>query len=191
MIAAAGHPAPGPALQETPELRARYRAYRRRQAARLVQLMPREAVRPLYRLARERLAADGLPQADDPLALLTRLCETLLPLPPFDVWRDDLLRNQESHLHDLAESVHGPTAETPATLEARDMISGGRRWRVLLRAFHADGAWRGLMVFQDSSGGPAYRTAPVFREPGPVELRERFRSFEPTALEAFLRSARP
>ena len=69
--------------------------------------------------------------------------------------------------------------------------SEGRPWRVLLRAFRDEGAWKGLMVFEDRVGGASFRTAPVFREGDLLELRDRFRSFEPAALEAFLRSARP
>ena len=73
----------------------------------------------------------------------------------------------------------------------RGLDAGGRRWDVLLRAFHDGAAWRGLMAFEDREGGPSFRTAPVFREGDLLELRARFRSFEPAALEAFLRSARP
>lgn len=196
MIAPTGSPTVGaplatPGLHAVEELETRYRAYRRRQAARLLQLMPREAVRPLYRRALDSLPAEALPFQGDPLALLTRFCEDLLPLPPLEAWRDDLLRHEDAHLRDLAESVHGPTADAPATLEARSVDAGGRRWRVLLRAFRDDGGWQGMMVFEDEADGASYRTASVFREPDPLELRDRFRSFEPAALEAFLRSARP
>lgn len=193
-MAAVGHTDTGIAsgeLHQADELEVRYRAYRHRQAARLLQLMPREAVRPLYRRALAALPPERLPFQGDPLALLTELAETLLPLPPLEVWRDDLLRHTEGHLRDVEESVHGPTAEAPATLEARTLESGGCRWRVLLRAFLDQGTWRGLMVFQDEAGGAMYRTAMVFRDTDPVALLDRFRSFEPAALEAFLRSARP
>lgn len=198
MISPTGSPAvepdtagASPRLHEDDELQVRYRAYRRRQAARLLQLIPREAVRPLYRRALERLPAGDRPFQGDPLALVTSLCETFLPLPPMEVWHDDLVRNPDGHLRDLEESVHGPTADAPATLASREMVSEGRRWRVLLRSFRDEDAWRGFMVFEDQAGGPSHHTAIVFRERDPLELRSRFRSFEPAALEAFLRSSRP
>ncbi|HKJ02771.1 MAG TPA: hypothetical protein VJ997_09960, partial [Longimicrobiales bacterium] len=89
---------PGSSLEEAlrpHELQDRYDAYRRRQATRLVQMIPREAVRPLYRRAREarRLGALGDPGDDDPLALLVAFCQRLLPLPPFDAWLEDLRTN--------------------------------------------------------------------------------------------------
>lgn len=190
-LAEPAEPEGSAAIHQADELASRYRAYRRRQAIHLLHLMPRSAVRPLYRRALAALPPDESPFEGDPLALLADHCGELLPLPPLEVWRDDLLRHPEGHLRDLEESVHGPTAEAPATLEARSLRSVGRRWRVLLRTFREGDAWRGFMVFEDQDGGASHRTAPVFREGDPLELRERFRSFDLPALEAFLRSARP
>lgn len=190
---APAHEAPGAGpLVEREELEARYRAYRRRQAARLLQLVPRAAIRPLLREAHgSRAGAEEVASGEDPLELLTRFCEGLLPLPPLETWLRDLERHPEAHLGDLRESVHAPDADAPATLDTREVSSAGVRWEVRLRAFRDADAWRGFMVFHDRSEGGAHRTATVFREADPLTLRERFRSFDRGALEAFLRSARP
>jgi hypothetical protein len=194
MMGPATTPLTAPAPTPTPasdELDARYRAYRRRQAARLLQLMPREAVRPLYRRAlAARPDAEG-PFQGDSLALLTDFCEGLLPLPTREAWARDLEAHPEAYLRDLAETVHGPTADAPATLETRTLESGGEAWEVLLRGFHEPSGWRGFLAFRRSGADASFRTATVFQEAHPLGLRDRFRSFEPAALEAFLRSARP
>jgi len=176
------------------ELQDRYQAYCRRQATRLVQMLPREAVRPLYRRAREEaLRADALSDSgeDDPLALLVRFCQGLLPLPPFQVWLDDLRRYPDGHFDDMEESVEGPTADAPSTMEVRPMTLHGRSWLAQLRSFRDAGLWRGYISFQEEGSERVHRTTAVFCEQGPGELRERFLSFESATLEAFLRSALP
>lgn len=171
------------------DLRLRYESYRRRQASRLVRILPREAVRPLYRKAREALAA-GVP-ADDPLALLVAYCERLLPLPTFEVWREDLARNPDAHLGDLDESPEGPTADAPSTMATRRLTCVGQTWTARLRAFRDDAFWRGYITFEEVGRGRVHRTGTVFCEDEPGELRRRFISFETPALEAFLRSSLP
>ncbi len=176
------------------ELRDRYDAYCRRQASRLLQLMPREAVRPLYRRARDearRSDALGDDGEEDPLALLMRFCRRLLPLPPFEVWREDLGRHPEAHFTDLEESADVPTADAPSTMEVRSLEVHGRPWLARLRSFREAGLWRGYISFEEEGSGRVHRTAAVFCESDAGELRERFLSFEHAALEAFLRSALP
>lgn len=176
------------------ELLVRYEGYRRRQAARLVRMLPRDAVRPLYRRARgEALRSDSLSDdgEDDPLALLVRYCGALLPLPPFEVWLEDLRLHPDGHFADLEESVDGPTADAPSTMESRPMRVHGRPWVAQLRSFREAGLWRGFISFQEEGSRRVHRTAAVFCEEGPGELRERFLSFENGALEAFLRSTLP
>jgi len=176
------------------ELRGRYAAYRRRHASRLLQMLPRAAIRPLYRRARAIAAREGAlegPLGDDPLALLVEYCESLLPLPPYDLWRQDLARNPDAHFADLEESLDGPTVDAPTTMEARSVEYTGRMWIAHLRAFREDDFWRAYISFEETSSGRVHRTASVFYERDAKELRDRFLSFESGALQAFLRSALP
>jgi hypothetical protein len=177
-------------LHAAGELRSRYRAYRRRQAARLLDLVPPGAVRPLYRAALEAADLSAAGDARDPLTLLLEFCERLLPLPSLEAWSDDLTRHPEAHLEDLSDSIHGPSPDAPATLAARTLPWGGRSWRVRLVGYPSHGGWRGLLVFHGPAGA-LHRTTTVFHEADAVGLRDRFRSFEPGALRAFLRSALP
>lgn len=187
-------PPPGHVDAREAGLLPRYEAYRRRQATRLVHMLPDGAVRPLYRRARAAALEAGVPEpelGDDPLGTLLRYCEALLPLPPFDVWRADVERNPAAHYGDMADSVDQPTSEEPATIDARSFDCDGRAWTAQLRSFRDSGLWRGYIAFQEPGSTAVHRTAAVFCEHDPVELRERFASFESAALQAFLRSALP
>lgn len=152
----------------------------------LASVVPREAVRPLYRRARARSGSSP----DDPLALLVALCEELLPLPPFEVWKADLTAHPEGHLRDLGEWAEAPAADRPATLASRRFIADGIDWKALLRAYRRDGSWRAFVAFRDDAGR-GYRTAEIFHEHGPAELERRFSSFDDASLRAFLRSSLP
>lgn len=172
------------------ELEVRYQAYRRRQARSLVGMLPREAVRPLYRRALRD--SEGPSDGDDPMGLLLASCEELLPLPPFDVWLDDLRARPDAHWRDMEGSAEAPTATAPATIDVRDFARGASRWMARLRGFRDHDTWRGFIAFEEEHrSGPVYRTTLVFRESGPSELRDRFRGFDSGSLEAFLRSALP
>jgi hypothetical protein len=107
------------------ELRAQYRAYRRRQARALVRLLPRDAIRPLYRRA---MAAGSVDPHADPLGTLLACCESLLPLPPFEVWHADRALHPEAHVADLDDSAEAPTADAPTTVETRALDIEGRPW---------------------------------------------------------------
>ncbi len=170
------------------ELRRRYDRYRRAQAGRLVRMLPRDAIRPLYRRA---CAAVGDGRPDDPLAVLIAYCEELLPLPPYEVWREDLELNPAAHLEDLDESAEAPTADAPSTLATRPLTAAGRSWLAKLRSFRDQGAWRGFIAFEGEGSTVVPRTGTIFCESDPAELRARFFSFEPATLEAFLRSSLP
>jgi len=188
-----GDPISVPVLDNT-ELRVRYGSYRRRQAARLLQMVPREAVRPLYRRARAAALDSGVDPEDvtnDPLAVLLGYCERLLPLPSFDIWHEDLRRHPDAHLEDLDDSADGPTADAPSTLATHELTFGGREWLARLRAFRDGGFWRAYIAFEEVDRDRVYRTTAVFCERDPWDLRRRFLSFEPASLEAFLRSALP
>lgn len=178
------------ALQVTDqELAAQYAAYRQRQARRLIRLLPREAIRPLYRRALAESARSG--DSEDPLGVLVEFCEAILPLPPFAVWREDLIAHPVEHLHELDDSADAPTADTPSTVATRTFRYGDSAWVASLRSFRDEVVWRGYIAFQDREQGTVQHTAVVFRERDPAELRERFLSFDEAALEAFLRSALP
>lgn len=181
------------------ELARLYEAYRVRQARALMSLMPREAVRPLYRQARDRSVhgPEGAGSADDviddPMSLLVELCEDLLPLPTFEVWLEDLRLNPGAHWQDLESSADTPSATAPATIVTRRFRPAGRPWRAHLRGFRDGDVWRGFIAFEPADGSEraVHRTALIFREPTVEDLRDRFRGFESVSLEAFLRSAFP
>lgn len=170
----------------------RYDAYRRRQVLRLLHMLPDGGARALYRRARAQPPLSALlAEEDDPLKVLIRYCEDLIPLPPFEVWREDLLSHPDAHLSDLAESLDQPTEDRPSTVETRTFDAAGRSWVAHLRSFRDSGLWRGYITFQEEGSGRTLRTTEVFCEQDVSELRERFQAFESAALEAFLRSALP
>jgi hypothetical protein len=171
------------------ELRAEYAAYRRRQARALVRLLPREAVRPLYRRALQ--AGGSVNGAADPLGALVGYCERLLPLPPFERWLEDRRRYPDAHLHDVDDSAEAPTAEAPSTLDVRTFDVSGASWVARLRSFREGVTWKAFIAFERSGSRDVHRTALIFREADPVDVRERFNSFDHAALRAFLRSALP
>ena len=170
------------------ELRVRYAAYRRRHATRLVHLLPKEAIRPLYRRASGEGDRDP---GSDPLQLLVTFCESLLPLPPFEVWEHDLRSHPEAHLHDLDESPAAPTADAPSTLAVRPLDAEGSRWWAQLRSFRDESVWRGYIAYEDVDTGRLVRTALIFTEEHPTDVRERFLDLEIETLRAFLRSTLP
>lgn len=151
-------------------------------------LLPTEAVRPLYR----RALKEGVPHSeDDPLGTLAAFCGSILPLPPIEVWREDREAHPEAHLEDLEVAAQSPTAADPVTLEARFLPRTRGAWTARLRGFRDAEGWRGFIAFEDGGSGRVHRTALIFREEDAIDLRSRFLSFEPTTLEAFLRSALP
>ena len=182
-----GHEAGPDTRSVRDELLLEYQAYRKRQARGLVRMLPKEAVRPLYRRAVRAGHGDGT--STDPLATLVDYCETLLPLPPFERWCEDREASPTAHLLDLDDSAAAPTAESPATVEARTFDFDGRPWTAYLRSFRDETAWRGFIAFEERATQHVHRTALIFRESDPADLRERFLEFESVALGAFLRSA--
>jgi hypothetical protein len=179
-------------LPQDPDLDRRYDEYCRRQAAALVSILPREAVRPLYARAREWGRASGLQTEKDPLATLLLFLQQVLPLPPREVWMHDRVANLEAHLREEFESPQaGRCPPPPLTVEARWMEAKGRRWRASLHLFHRGEAWRGFITFHSMEGGEGFRTADIFREEDPEEIRARFLGYQDHTLQAFLRSVFP
>ena len=185
-------PTPGVAPADGPEseavLRRRYEAYCRSQAAELAGLLPRDSVREVYRGARE---AAGGGSVGDPLALLVAWCRSVLPLPPFEAWREDYRRHRGAYLELLGEAPSAPTRAEPLTVDLRVVEHVGRRWYAGLDVFRDGGAWRGTLRFHQEGVEASYRTGDVFRGDDPAELRDRFLSFDTGTLQAFLRSVLP
>lgn len=167
------------------ELRRLYADYRIRQARSLLSLMPREAVRPLYRRAAKESAGS------DPMEVLRSFVEDLLPLPPFRVWLADFREHPDAHWGDLEGSADVPSPSAPATVDTRHVRIRAQAWNAHLRGFRDDDIWRGFIAFEDVGVVPprVHKTAVIFREDSLGELRTRFREFESASLEAFLRSS--
>ena len=167
------------------ELEHWYVLYRRRQARRLVDLLPREAIRPMCRAAAAR-SSDA-----DPLERLVAFCSQILPLPPFEVWVRDLAEYPDAHLLDWDDTTEAPTVDEPATLAVRQLHRGAELWQVRLRGFAESGAWRADLAFRGPTLSDAFQTAPVFHETTAGALRDRFQGFDDDVLEGFLRSCLP
>jgi hypothetical protein len=128
----------------------------------------------------------------DPLATLLLFLEELLPLPSLEVWLEDRVENLEAHLRDEFESPQAYRhSSPPVTVESRGMELDGRRWRATLNLFRRDEAWRGFIAFNLLGAESQLRTADIFREEDPEELRQRFLTFHHQTLQAFLRSVLP
>lgn len=176
-------------------LRARYEAYCAEQAAALPALLPREGLRELYRSARASVTGEVI----DPLALLVARCRDLLPLPPFEVWLADYLRDRRPYLEAMESGTAGPVRSAPVTVDVRRLEHAGRAWVASLALFREPPEWRGYITFHPeepadpvgSTDRPSHRTADVFVEARAEDVRERFRSFSPDTLRAFLRSTLP
>jgi len=176
-------------VAEDPALRSRYRAYRNRQAQALVSSLPHEAIRPLYARARAWAGDVGVGIGKDPLATLLLFVQDLLPLPPFEVWLKDRSQNLEAHLEEEFTSAPAHRrVSPPVTVESRAVCLGESHWQASLNLFRRDEAWRGFISFRPVGDGPGVRTADIFREEDPEEIRSRFLSFQPHTLQAFLRS---
>ena len=169
----------------------RYHAYRRRQAAQLLHVIPREAVRDLYARAREWAKERGLHDGRDPMASLKKFAEELLPLPTFEVWLADRERFPLCHLEDYTESAHAPRVSRPGKVEEREIGRDGRRWIGSLNVFREGDVWRGFIRFRERGKTQRYHTANIFREDSATEIRRRFREFDREALGAFLLSVLP
>jgi hypothetical protein len=176
-------------VSEDPVVHSRYRAYRHRQAQALVSLLPRDAVRPLYARARAWAGEAGIEVGKDPLATLLLFLQEVIPLPPFEVWVADRSENLEAHLEE--EFISAPAhrrVSPPVMVESRAMRLSEAQWRASLSVFRRDDAWRGFISFRPLGEGPAVRTADIFREENPEEIRDRFLSLSNRTLQAFLQS---
>ena len=172
-------------------LKGLYGEYCRQQVSLLLQIIPREAVRPLYRRARIWATKRGLHESKDPMSTLRLFCRDVLPLPPFEVW----LVDYETHLvaHVSAGLGLSPLAEPmePIAVEFRRMEYDAEPWHGTLEVYRGGDAWRGLIRFQRDGEEGHFRTGEIFREDNLQDLRDRFISFTAPTLSAFLRSTLP
>lgn len=170
----------------------RYKAYRQRQARALVSLIPPEVVRPLYATAREWVRRDGQEVGKDPLATFLLFLENILPLPPLELWKTDRTENLAEHLREEFEGVEALQSRSiPMRVDSRPVEHRGENWRATLHLFRRDEAWRGYIQFSTGKDDTRVRTADIFREDNPEEVRERFLDCHPDTLKAFLRSVLP
>ncbi|MGI9627701.1 MAG: hypothetical protein ACR2QM_12750 [Longimicrobiales bacterium] len=169
----------------------RYQAYRRRQAAKLLHVMPREAVRELYGRARSWAKEERVHDTRDPMASLQKYAETLLPLPPFEVWLADRDAFPMGHLEDYSEGPYAPPVGRPGRVDIRHFDHQGRSWTAALNVFREGDVWRGFLEFSEQQEAPTYKTANIFREDCPRATRLRFHDFEDDELSAFLVSILP
>ena len=175
-----------------PDLGSRYDEYCRRQAKGLVSILPKEAIRPLYARARAWGRETGREVAKDPLATFLLFLQELIPLPPRGVWERDRADHLDAHVREeFASPPAHHRSSPPVTVESRGMEMDGRRWRATLNLFRRDEAWRGFIVFNPLGEAEAVRTADIFREEDPDEIRNRFLGFHNQTLQAFLRSVLP
>lgn len=181
-----------PDVNADPDLDARYAEYCRRQTKGLVSILPKEAIRPLYGKAREWGRRTGNEVEKDPLATFLLFLQEVMPLPPREVWEKDRARYLDAHVKDEFESPAAHRRSSPpVTVESRGMEIEGRRWRATLNLFRRDEAWRGFIVFNPLGEPETVRTADIFREEDPDEIRNRFLGFHNQTLQAFLRSVLP
>jgi hypothetical protein len=168
--------------------RRRYEAYGRAQARELLNLLPQTAIRPLFRRAREELrAAGGTADPDDPLSILLDYCRRLLPLPPFEQWREDARRHPDAY----RETRDPRWIRDPVTVDVRALDAEGSRWVASLDVRSDGGLWRGRVTFRRPDDARGYATGEIFREDGVEALRERFLEFDDRTLAALLRSSLP
>jgi hypothetical protein len=172
-------------------LKGRYEEYCQQQVYVLLEIIPPEAVRPLYRRARIWATERGLHESKDPMSTLRLFCRDVLPLPPFEVW----LVDYETHLvaHVGAGLGLSPLAEPmePIAVEFRRMEYDAEPWHGTLEVYRGGDAWRGLIRFQRAGEKGHFRTGEIFREDNLQDLRDRFISFTAPTLSAFLRSTLP
>lgn len=186
-------PAPRPGPEAVPDSLARraYRAYRRTQAVGLLRLVPRETVRALYSAARDWAVERGVHDGKDPMDTLLRYCEELLPLPPYRDWLRDTADHPAAHLRELDRRPGADPADDFVPMEVCTFERGGTTWFATLNLYRDGRAWRGFVAFHRGPDSSVHRTADIFREESPERILSRFRTLDPAALRAFLRSVLP
>ena len=177
---------------DTEALQGRYEEYCRQQVSLLLTIIPREAVRPLYRRARMWATDRGLHESKDPMSTLRAFCRDVLPLPPFDVWLLDHESQRVAHVSSAGEwSSLATDPMEPIAVDVRQIQHEAEMWDGTLVVYRGGDAWRGLIRFQRAGGEGHFRTGEIFCESDLQQLRDRFNSFTVPTMSAFLRSTLP
>ena len=172
-------------------LKGRYEEYCRRQVTLLLEIIPREAVRPLYRHARIWATERGLHETKDPMSTLRVFCREVLPLPPFEVWLLDYENHRVAHTGAGLECAPLTEPMEPMAVDVRRMEHEAEPWHGTLEVYRGGDAWRGHIRFQCDGEEHHFRTGEIFCEDDLQDLRNRFRSFTAFTMSAFLRSTLP
>jgi len=176
---------------DTGAVKGRYEEYCRQQVTLLLEIIPREAVRPLYRRARIWATERGLHDTKDPMSTLRVFCREVLPLPPFEVWRLDYENHRVAHAGGRVEWVLLAEPMDPIAVDVRRMEHEAEPWHGTLEVYRGGDAWRGLIRFQREGEEGQFRTGEIFCEDDLQDLRSRFNSFTASTMSALLRSTLP
>jgi hypothetical protein len=172
-------------------LKGHYQEYCRQQVSLLLEIIPREAVRPLYRRARIWATRQGLHESKDPMATLRAFCRDVLPLPPFEIWLSDYGAQGVSDVGPELGSSSWAEPMEPVAVEVRRMEHEAEPWHGTLEVYRGGDGWRGFIRFQRDGEERHFRTGEIFCEDNLQDLRNRFISFTAPTLSAFLRSTLP
>ena len=171
-------------------VKGRFEEYCRQQVTLLLEIIPREAVRPLYRRARIWATERGLHEAKDPMSTLRGFCRKLLPLPPLEVWLADC----DHRVANPGAGVEWGTLSDPMkpiAVDVRRIDHDSGPGRRTLEGERSWDGWRGRNLVQRDGEEEYFRTGEIFREDDVQDLRNRFRSFTVSTMSAFLRSTLP
>lgn len=168
-----------------------YEEYCRQQVTLLLEIIPREAVRPLYRRARIWATERELHETKDPMSTLRGFCRELLPLPPFEVWFRDYEKHGATHGRKGVEWAFLSEPMKPIAVDVRRLEHEAEPWRGTLEVYRGGDAWRGRIRFQRDGDGHHFRTGEIFYEDELQHLRDRFNLFTVPTMSAFLRSTLP
>ena len=175
----------------TAVLRGRYEGYCRQQVSLLLEIIPREAVRPFYRRARAWATERGLHESKDPMSTLRGFCREVLPLPPFEIWHLDYEKHPAAHVSAGAERSLLAEPMEPIAVDVRRIEHEAEPWQGTLEVYRGGDVWRGLIRFQRDGEEGHFRTGEIFCEDDLQDLRDRFISFTAPTMSAFLRSTLP
>jgi len=157
-------------------------------------LIPREGIRPLYAEARAWARREGIHNGRDPMDSLLRYLLRTLPLPPFEVWQNDVRTRRFEY---AVRACSAPDAEERAqevSVDSRTFHHYRRPWSAGLHVYRDGRGWRGFISFAPTgrdNAQAAVRTANIFVDSDPIAIRKRFRSYRETMLTGLLRSALP